>query len=92
MIYYQKSAGTGRERERYANDNPQGSIVGGVLLSLMLISRYRHRVISPCAVNWNRQSKASQNQLKIVSLNQTALPNIFEVELNTGEVLYSDLR
>ena len=34
---------------------------------------------------------ASQNQLKIVSLNQTALPNIFEVELNTGEVLYSDI-
>ncbi len=34
---------------------------------------------------------ASQNQLRIVSLNQTALPNIFEVELNTGEVLYSDI-
>lgn len=34
---------------------------------------------------------ASQNQLEIVSLNATPLPNIFEVELNTGEVLYSDV-
>lgn len=34
---------------------------------------------------------ASQNQLEIVSLNATALPNIYEVELNTGEVLYSDI-
>ena len=34
---------------------------------------------------------ASQNTLQIVSLNQTALPNIFEVELNTGEILYSDI-
>ena len=34
---------------------------------------------------------ASQNTLKIVSLNQTALPNIFEIELNTGEILYSDI-
>ena len=33
----------------------------------------------------------SQNQLEIVSLNATALPNIYEVELNTGEVLYSDI-
>lgn len=34
---------------------------------------------------------ASQNQLEIVSLNRTALPNIFEVELNTGEMLYADI-
>lgn len=34
---------------------------------------------------------ASQNQLEIVSLNATPLPNIYEVELNTGEVLYSDI-
>lgn len=34
---------------------------------------------------------ASQNQLEIVSLNETPLPNIYEVELNTGEVLYSDI-
>lgn len=33
----------------------------------------------------------SKNQLEIVSLNATALPNIYEVELNTGEVLYSDI-
>ncbi|MCY4265699.1 MAG: DsbC family protein [Gammaproteobacteria bacterium] len=35
--------------------------------------------------------EASQNQLEIVSLNPTALPTIFEVELNTGELLYSDI-
>ena len=34
---------------------------------------------------------ASGNQLKIVSLNQTALSTIFEIELNTGEILYSDI-
>ena len=34
---------------------------------------------------------ASQNQLEIVNLNATPLPNIYEVELNTGEVLYSDI-
>lgn len=34
---------------------------------------------------------ASGNQLEIVGLNQTALPTIFEVELNTGEILYSDI-
>lgn len=34
---------------------------------------------------------ASQNQLEIVSLNATPLSNIYEVELNTGEVLYSDV-
>lgn len=34
---------------------------------------------------------ASQNQLEIVSLTATPLPSIFEVLLNTGEVLYSDI-
>lgn len=34
---------------------------------------------------------ASQNQLQIVGLNPTALANIYEVELNTGEILYSDV-
>jgi len=34
---------------------------------------------------------ASQNQLEIVSINETPLPNIYEVELNTGEILYSDV-
>ena len=34
---------------------------------------------------------ASQNQLEIISLNPTPLPNIYEVELNTGEILYSDI-
>jgi thiol:disulfide interchange protein DsbC len=34
---------------------------------------------------------ASQNQLQIVSLKLTELPNIYEVELNTGEMLYSDI-
>lgn len=35
--------------------------------------------------------EASGNQLQIVSLNPTALSTIFEVELNTGEILYSDI-
>ena len=34
---------------------------------------------------------SSQNQLKIMSITATALPNMFEVELNTGEILYSDI-
>ncbi len=33
---------------------------------------------------------ASQNQLQIVDITKTPLPNIFQVELNTGEMLYSD--
>lgn len=33
----------------------------------------------------------SGNQLKIVGLNPTALSTIFEVELNTGEILYTDV-
>ena len=34
---------------------------------------------------------ASQNQLQIISLVETPLPNIYEVELSTGEILYSDI-
>ena len=34
---------------------------------------------------------ASQNQLQIISLKSTPLPTIYEVELNTGEILYSDI-
>jgi thiol:disulfide interchange protein DsbC len=34
---------------------------------------------------------ASSNQLQIVNIKATALPDIFEVELNTGELLYSDV-
>lgn len=34
---------------------------------------------------------ASDNQLQIVSIKTTPLPDIFEVELNTGELLYSDV-
>jgi len=33
---------------------------------------------------------ASENQLRIVNIKPTPLPEIFEVELNTGELLYSD--
>jgi len=33
---------------------------------------------------------ASQNQLQISSIKATALPDIFEVELSTGEILYSN--
>lgn len=35
--------------------------------------------------------EASGNQLQIVNLTPTALPTIYEVELNTGEILYSDI-
>ena len=35
--------------------------------------------------------EASGNQLQIVGLNPTALSTIYEVELNTGEILYSDI-
>jgi len=34
---------------------------------------------------------ASQNQLQIISLKSTPLSTIYEVELNTGEILYSDI-
>jgi len=34
---------------------------------------------------------ASQNQLEIVRLVETPLPSIYEVELSTGEILYSDI-
>jgi thiol:disulfide interchange protein DsbC len=34
---------------------------------------------------------ASQNQLQIISINATPLGTIYEVELNTGEILYSDI-
>ncbi len=34
---------------------------------------------------------ASQNQLQILEIRPTVLTNIFEVELNTGEMLYSDI-
>ena len=33
----------------------------------------------------------SQGQLEIVAIKKTPLPQIFEVELNTGELLYSDI-
>lgn len=33
---------------------------------------------------------ASQNQLQIVEISKTPLPNIYQVELSTGEMLYSD--
>jgi len=34
---------------------------------------------------------ASQNQLQIIGVVATPLSNIYEVELNTGEILYSDI-
>lgn len=34
---------------------------------------------------------ASQNQLEIIAINPTPLPSIYEVQLNTGEILYSDI-
>lgn len=34
---------------------------------------------------------SSQGQLKILAIKETPLDNIFEVELNTGELLYSDI-
>ena len=34
---------------------------------------------------------ASQNQLQIISLKPTPLSTIYEVELNTGEILYADI-
>ncbi len=34
---------------------------------------------------------SSGNQLQIVGITETPLPNIYEVELNTGEILYSDI-
>ncbi len=34
---------------------------------------------------------ASANELKIVQIKKTNLPTIFEVQLNTGEILYSDI-
>lgn len=34
---------------------------------------------------------ASQDQLQILGINVTPMPNIFEVELNTGEILYTDI-
>lgn len=34
---------------------------------------------------------ASQGQLEILAIKETPLDNIFEVELNTGELLYSDV-
>ena len=34
---------------------------------------------------------ASGNQLKIINLKKTVLPTIYEVQLSTGEILYSDI-
>lgn len=34
---------------------------------------------------------SSQNQLQILDITSTPLPNIYEVELNTGEILYTDV-
>lgn len=34
---------------------------------------------------------SSNNQLQIVNIKATALENVFEVELNTGELLYTDI-
>ena len=34
--------------------------------------------------------QASQNQLQVIAITRTPLSNIYEVELNTGEILYSD--
>ena len=34
---------------------------------------------------------ASGNQLKITALKKTVLPTIYEVQLSTGEILYSDI-
>ncbi len=34
---------------------------------------------------------ASGNQLEIINLKKTVLPTIYEVQLNTGEILYSDI-
>ena len=64
----------------------------GVLLSLILISPVSAQGDQSLRGKLEQAIEvASQNQLKIVSLNQTVLPNIYEVELNTGEVLYSDI-
>ena len=64
----------------------------GVLLGLILISPVSAQGDQSLRGKLEQAIEvASQNQLKIVSLNQTALPNIFEVELNTGEVLYSHI-
>ncbi|HBW84254.1 MAG TPA: hypothetical protein DEF79_09465, partial [Gammaproteobacteria bacterium] len=64
----------------------------GMLLSLILISQASAQGSQSLRGKLEQAIEvASQNQLKIVSLNQTALPNIFEVELNSGEVLYSDI-
>lgn len=35
---------------------------------------------------------ASQNQLQIISLTPSAMENIVEVEISTGEILYSDIK
>jgi len=73
-----------------------------VRLSLVLISLLLALMPVSMAQNLNETQSlreklvqaievASQNQLQIVSLKATPLPSIYEVELNSGEILYSDI-
>ena len=73
-----------------------------VRLSLVLISLLLALMPVSMAQNLNETQSlreklvqaievASQNQLQIVSLKATPLPRIYEVELNSGEILYSDI-
>jgi len=73
-----------------------------VRLSLVLISLLLALMPVSIAQNLNETQSlreklvqaievASQNQLQIVSLKATPLPRIYEVELNSGEILYSDI-
>ncbi len=73
-----------------------------VRLSLVLISLLLALMPVSMAQNLNETQSlreklvqaievASQNQLQIVSLKATPLPSIYEVELSSGEILYSDI-
>ena len=76
---------------------PATKLVAGLLLALGFATAAVAQTADADQVPSNLRNKlvlslevASDNQLQIVNIKATPLPNMFEVELNTGELLYSD--
>ncbi|PCJ23648.1 MAG: protein-disulfide isomerase [SAR86 cluster bacterium] len=67
------------------------AVLGLILLASTAITSQAQRPQSLREKLVEAIETASQGQLKIVNLESTPLPNIYEVELSTGEVLYSDI-
>ena len=65
-----------------------------IIFSIFSVQAYSQDFeISQELANKLRQAieQPSQGQLEIIAINKTPLSQVYEVELNTGELLYSDM-